>query len=1009
MYRVKKYLKIFSFALLFLLIGLLIFEYIRIKPKDVYFTNITSSSTTVSWTTKIPIKGFAVIVDANSKMPLSLFSFGKEFAYDSRDYRNAELLSSQKTSENIAEGGDLAVSADEIVSEVVVEEIGKYYTHHVEIRNLDPETEYQIMVGDGLLFTKVADIEGDSKVKTSAIPESVPAPIPAYGSVKDANNQDLAIEDLIPVKDAVIYFNYLEELSGERSNLISGALNDEGNWYIDVSTAVDSEGNNFLEKFEQGIPANLFAEVLIDAGPLGQWKKQIYAYNSSPAEMIVLNVPNSSNDSGNPEILQKIESSIDNSEVVKGVNAMEDGCMWISYCGCGKSVDYTWVDCDCDPAVLESRGCTSQQSADQAVQEVVQSQTECSGDGVEGSTYMSGTTCKVCTWNSTGAYLLWVTSSDRSACPADAVDGHVNPPEVIEPEPVDDTPEIALDKMVPGDPCVIDGVAGEVDSNNKCVKTQNIGETTPQISLDKMPPGDACLIGGEPGKVDTKNRCILLTGDRDNHIMDGVTVRWKCYDVNGCACIYGSQRQNINYLAYCEPRTTTAVIPEETPAKINAGAICTVSGSQYPNNGRINSEGDCVQNKTGDRCVLSFAQQKFGKFNQYGICSDPGTCDGTWTPIGNSLVCTNEDTQYWTSGEDKTQYWTSAEKTLKIKPGEKCVLSGDYKSCSCLVDTYLGIPQYVKIKNNETCSKDLNPSSSLFFDKFSPVKKAYADETELEFKEYVIDTTNSSIAMLYPGEYIFEHEGDLYFLDVSIDNIIATNGNIKIYIDSNENDKYDEGIDKKVSELGSILNIATINQSFTYELVEGYNFVSLPFVSVESNHRTAAGLLKALNDRFNDSVYSISRYDGSWKVVGQNTEVYDNNDFQLIPGQGYIIKAKRDILISISGQPILYEKDGDQAPILFSEGWNLIGMYGTNVKQYTAKSLIQGINASNNPKFTANNVTNWESDVQRYDGFQLDVENGVEIEYGFDFPIKFLQGYFVRVTQGQGNWQPELR
>ncbi len=160
---------------------------------------------------------------------------------------------------------------------------------------------------------------------------------------------------------------------------------------------------------------------------------------------------------------------------------------------------------------------------------------------------------------------------------------------------------------------------------------------------------------------------------------------------------------------------------------------------------------------------------------------------------------------------------------------------------------------------------------------------------------------------------------------------------------------------------------------------------------------------------YGDAIYSISKYDGKWKVVGQNSKVYDNNDFQLIPGQGYIVKASRDIDISIVGQPVKFESSADNAKIALFEGWNLIGMYGTNVKQYTAKTLIQGINASNNPKFTANNITNWESDVQRYDGFQLDVENGVEIEYGFDFPIKFLQGYFVRVTEGQGNWQPELR
>ncbi|MFA5623403.1 MAG: hypothetical protein WC981_04200, partial [Candidatus Dojkabacteria bacterium] len=74
-----------------------------------------------------------------------------------------------------------------------------------------------------------------------------------------------------------------------------------------------------------------------------------------------------------------------------------------------------------------------------------------------------------------------------------------------------------------------------------------------------------------------------------------------------------------------------------------------------------------------------------------------------------------------------------------------------------------------------------------------------------------------------------------------------------------------------------------------------------------------------------------------------------------------------------------------------------------------AKSLIQSINKYEPVDFTANNVSRWESDVQRYDGFQLSNENGIDIEYGFDFPINTLQSYFVRILQGKGNWQPELK
>jgi hypothetical protein len=39
-----------------------------------------------------------------------------------------------------------------------------------------------------------------------------------------------------------------------------------------------------------------------------------------------------------------------------------------------------------------------------------------------------------------------------------------------------------------------------------------------------------------------------------------------------------------------------------------------------------------------------------------------------------------------------------------------------------------------------------------------------------------------------------------------------------------------------------------------------------------------------------------------------------------------------------------------------------------------------------------------------YEGFQL--SDGEE--YGFDYPLNILESYFVRITEGKGNWQPSL-
>ncbi len=38
-----------------------------------------------------------------------------------------------------------------------------------------------------------------------------------------------------------MYVNYFDDLTGTASNQFSAVLNDDGNWYVDLSTAVDSD------------------------------------------------------------------------------------------------------------------------------------------------------------------------------------------------------------------------------------------------------------------------------------------------------------------------------------------------------------------------------------------------------------------------------------------------------------------------------------------------------------------------------------------------------------------------------------------------------------------------------------------------------------------------------------------------------------------------------------------------------------------------------------------------
>ena len=63
-------------------IGFGVYEYLRIAPNDVRFTNVTSSSVTVSWNTKSPTSATAMVFEGDTWLPVTLLSLGGERFYE---------------------------------------------------------------------------------------------------------------------------------------------------------------------------------------------------------------------------------------------------------------------------------------------------------------------------------------------------------------------------------------------------------------------------------------------------------------------------------------------------------------------------------------------------------------------------------------------------------------------------------------------------------------------------------------------------------------------------------------------------------------------------------------------------------------------------------------------------------------------------------------------------------------------------------------------------------------
>ena len=1036
-YRVKKFLKIFSLLLLFSLIGLLIYGYVRILPKDIQYSNVSSSSFTVSWTTKSPTKGAVRVIESKNNLPIAFNVFERDIYNDTRDVRVSELIAAQETAEKVWNSDSFGVKVSDFVTERVVTERGTYYTHHIQVKGLDQEKEYSVMVGDGLLFLNSKNFSDQKSIKTNTIPEAMDTPLPAYGQIKDAQNEDVAIDELKPVTDGVVYFNYLDESTQERSNVFSSSLNESGGWYVDIATAVDKDGDLFFEKYSQTI-TNIYGELLIDLGPLGTWKKVINVKESSPAQMIVINIPGYVSDDSIPESLIKIESNANTllKGSVKGVNAGEDGCTWIDYCTYGRfdKEQDKWINCSGVDATLKSRKCGEQKDAQEAAQEVGSGSETCgglSGRVAVGTLSMYGAKCMQCKMNDKGTYAVWSDTENADLCKGGGGAGEGEEEGGGGEELVKDCTSAAE-----GAACT---TSGKIGTCKKPYTGSTFRVCTPNKDV-------------YTAKNEVKDNMVITDTDRI------------CLDGDGCNCFYGgtdSRPDNIieaiaggtcyklgtgegnppGIVESSVGKTCKDIANNIASGVTNNNNICEIrEGVKLLTNEMINGE-SCVRkitnlyatSKEGDtyKCINGeFVYVTNDKLQRYYMCNIGEECyanlDQCLNSTGVLLDCNNvKGTARWAIEEGASE--RGAYDLDILKPGDSCEsgnclcnkmyldsageICPEVSQCISTTGLYQGNVATNSICNTDgnTCSKDGNcdgpkKNASSQIDK-SFTKKLYANENTSS--EYIIDTTTGKVLAIEPGLYTIRDNDESYVFVIKQQDIKDGKGDMLVYIDANENGVQDEG-EKTLSDFSSSVKINAIKKSYTYNLKEGFNFITVPFLIDQEEARTAAGLLKMINAEYFDSIYSIAKYDGKWSVVGQNVEIYDNNDFQLVPGQGYIIKANTEFVLEIIGRPVDFTSESDNAPITFYPGWNLIGVYGSEAKQYTAKSLIQSINKYEPVDFTANNVSRWESDVQRYDGLQITNENGIDIEYGFDFPINTLQSYFVRILQGKGNWQPEL-
>ncbi|MEA3356973.1 MAG: hypothetical protein U9Q67_00870, partial [Patescibacteria group bacterium] len=289
-----------------------------------------------------------------------------------------------------------------------------------------------------------------------------------------------------------------------------------------------------------------------------------------------------------------------------------------------------------------------------------------------------------------------------------------------------------------------------------------------------------------------------------------------------------------------------------------------------------------------------------------------------------------------------------------------------------------------------------------------------SSETVLGLRRYINEVRAESI-MLSPssGLYSFSENG-VYCMDYDGSNycfeILSPDNNL-LYIDVDGDGSYTAGVDINIADDVVQIEVSLDRKKRMVSLSSGFNFISMDLVDISVGSHdftgtavgdTASTFLSRLNSTYGDLFYSIARFDSGWKVIGSRDGVLygEVNDFQLIPGKGYLVKVKNDIVVEIYGREVI-----DPVPTFFNEGWNLVGIHGSTV-DYTAESLIDAIDTV--ASLDADNVTKWEVDLSKYEGLQKEPdESGTQQVYGFDFPITDRMSYFVSIAEGSGTWTPD--
>lgn len=237
------------------------------------------------------------------------------------------------------------------------------------------------------------------------------------------------------------------------------------------------------------------------------------------------------------------------------------------------------------------------------------------------------------------------------------------------------------------------------------------------------------------------------------------------------------------------------------------------------------------------------------------------------------------------------------------------------------------------------------------------------------------------------------------FQDQIDDQAALTAFRVEVYFDANGNGVADQG-EESLPWAGVKINLDRVSTEVTYELVNGWNFISFPIIP--SSIRSAAELIQ---DVAEDGGYvtTVSTWDGDrWDEYSQRGEVAFGHDFLIEAGRAYFLENHTPATWTVSGTSL---PDNFSLPIV--RGWNGVGIpLGDYTAEKVLDSLQQAINIpeDSESKEVADQFAQW--DFGLWDVFvkRIFAPDNTQT-YGFDFTIEHTKGYFIYANQDL-YWKP---